>query len=46
MRNFFRTFHQIVEVIIANFRGDVNEVLLRQAKEDGLTADLIGSEYI
>lgn len=41
-----KAIRQILEVIVANFRGNVNEVLLRQAKEDGLTADLIGSKYI
>jgi hypothetical protein len=41
-----KTLFQIVEVIIANFRGNVNEVLLRQAKESNLVSDLVGSQYI
>jgi len=36
---------EIIEVVIANFRGNVDEVLLRQAKANGLIPR-VGGEYV
>jgi len=34
-----RIIAQIIEVVVAHFCGNKNEVLLRHVKEDGLIAD-------